>query len=119
MIFEKKYLRIVVPLDPVEGACYTKPVHDEDSDVELDCIYQITAQDQDQANSTMDGIISWDHDSSCMLDSEEEIERWQNQLHEVMTLNCNRMVRSLLHVIIEARERPIGEVTMKVKEPVD
>lgn len=39
MIFEKKSLRVIVPLDPAEGARYTKPLHDEDSDDELDCIY--------------------------------------------------------------------------------
>ena len=44
MIFEKKSLRVVVPLDPAEGAHYTEPVYDEDSDDELDYIYQITAQ---------------------------------------------------------------------------
>ena len=45
MIFEKKSLRIVVPLDLAEGARYTKPVCNEDSEDELDCIYQITTQD--------------------------------------------------------------------------
>ena len=28
MIFEKNSLRVVVPLDPVEGSCYTEPVRD-------------------------------------------------------------------------------------------
>ena len=34
MIFERKALKVVVPLDPVEGAHYTKHVHDfvEDDD---------------------------------------------------------------------------------------
>lgn len=43
MIFEKKSLRIIVPLDPAEGARYTELVHDDDSDDDLDCIYKITA----------------------------------------------------------------------------
>lgn len=42
MIFKKKALRVVVPLNPVEGVRYTEPVHDEESDDELDCIYKIT-----------------------------------------------------------------------------
>jgi len=42
MTFKNKSLRVVVPLDPVEGERYTKPMCDEDSDDELDCIYQIT-----------------------------------------------------------------------------
>ena len=47
MIFEKKSLRIVIPLDPAEGARYTEPVHDDGRNNELDCIYKITAWDQD------------------------------------------------------------------------
>lgn len=41
-IFEKKSLRVVVPLDPTEGVCYIEPVCDEDSDDDLDFIYKIT-----------------------------------------------------------------------------
>ena len=43
MIFEKKKLCVVVPLDTMEGLCYTEPVNDCDSDDDLDCIYKITA----------------------------------------------------------------------------
>jgi len=42
MIFEKKSLRVIVPLDPAKGAQYTEPVRDDDSDDDLDCIYKIT-----------------------------------------------------------------------------
>ena len=45
MIFNKKSLRLVVPLDPVKGACYTKPVRNDESDDDLDCIYKIPTQD--------------------------------------------------------------------------
>ena len=41
MIFEKKSLCVVVPLDPAEYAHYTKPMRDD----ELDCIYEITTRD--------------------------------------------------------------------------
>lgn len=35
--FERKSLRVVVPLEPVEGPCFTEPVHDyEESDDDLD-----------------------------------------------------------------------------------
>ena len=40
--FENKLVRVIVPLDPVEGSCYTEPVHDYESDDDLDCIYKIT-----------------------------------------------------------------------------
>ena len=42
MIFEKNSLLVVVPLDPAEGARYTKLMHDDDSDDDLDYIYKIT-----------------------------------------------------------------------------
>ena len=42
MIFEKKSLRIVVPLDPAEGLHYTETVHGNESNDNLDYIYKIT-----------------------------------------------------------------------------
>jgi len=119
MIFEKNSLRVVILLDPNEGARYTEPVRDEDSDNELDCIYQIPVQDQDRVNLIANGRISWERDSSCMSDSDEEIEGWQNCLHEVTTLNYNMMVQSLCRVIIEARELPTNAGATNVEEPID
>ena len=55
MIFEKKSLRVVVPLDLAEGACYTEPMRDDESNDELDCIYKITTQEQDWVNPIVDG----------------------------------------------------------------
>jgi len=45
MIFEKKSLRLVILLDPTDEARYTKLVRDDESNHEMDCIYQIIAQD--------------------------------------------------------------------------
>ena len=39
-------------------------------------------------------------------DSDKEIERWQNRLHEVTMLNCNMMTWSLLYVLSEVRNIP-------------
>lgn len=47
MVFEKKSLHIVVPLDPIEGLCYTELVHNYDSDDDLDYVYKITVWEQD------------------------------------------------------------------------
>jgi len=107
MIFEKKSLCIVVPLDSVEGSRYRELVHDCNSDDDLDCIYKITTQDQDWVNPTVDGRISWERESSCTSYSDEEIERWQNQLHKVTKLNYNMMIRSLRCVATEARDLPM------------
>jgi len=43
MIFEKKSLHVVVPLDHVEGSQYIELVRGDESDAKLDCIYKITA----------------------------------------------------------------------------
>ena len=45
MIFEKNSLRVVIPLDPAEGAWYTEIVHDNDSDDNLDFIYKKIVQE--------------------------------------------------------------------------
>lgn len=74
MIFKKKSLCIIIPLDPAEGLHYTKPVHDYESDDDLDYIYKIIARDQDRVNPTVDGQITWDREISCTSDSDEEIE---------------------------------------------
>ncbi len=74
MIFKKKSLRVVVPLDLVEGSRYTKPVRDDESDDDLDYIYKITTWEQHWVNPTMDGRISWERERSCTSDSDEEIE---------------------------------------------
>ena len=42
MIFEKKSLCVIVPLDLAEGSRYTKLIRDYESDDDLDCIYKIT-----------------------------------------------------------------------------
>lgn len=48
MLFERKSLRVVEPLDFAEGSHYSEPVRDyEESEDELDQIYKIIAQDQD------------------------------------------------------------------------
>jgi len=43
MIFEKKSLRVIVPLDPAEGSRYTEPIRDYESNDDLEHIYKIRA----------------------------------------------------------------------------
>ena len=57
-------------------------------------------------NPITDGWIAWECESSYTLDLDEEIERWQNRLHEVTTLNWNMMTRSLRCVLTEVRDMP-------------
>lgn len=53
------------------------------------------------------GRISWERDSTCTVDSDEETERWQNRLQEVTTLNCNMMIQSLHCVTTEEIQQPV------------
>jgi len=57
-------------------------------------------------NPTTNGRITWDRESSSTSDSDEELKGWKNQLHEVTTLSCNMMTRSLRCVSSEVRNMP-------------
>jgi len=95
MPFEKKELWVIVALDPTQGACSTELVHDYEEEDDLDQIYKITAHDEDWINPIVYGLIKWDRDSSCTLDSNEEIDHWHNRLHEDSMLRCNMMTKLL------------------------
>ena len=60
-------------------------------------------------NPTTERWISWEYESSCMSNSNEEIERWQNRLYKVTTLNCNMMTRSLHYVFKEVGDLPVDD----------
>jgi len=53
-------------MDPAEGACYTEPIRNDDSDDDLDCIYKITTQGENLVNPTTNGRISWESGSSAL-----------------------------------------------------
>ena len=74
MTFERKGLRVIVPLDPSQGERYTEPVRDEDQDV-LDHIY-IIEKEEDYVVPTAEGIMNWQCDRSCMADSDDGLENW-------------------------------------------
>lgn len=70
--FERKSLRVIVPMDLAEGAHYTKPICDYvESDDELDQIYKITMRDLDWINTMADGRITWHWESSYTFESYE------------------------------------------------
>ena len=116
LTFEKRSQCVVVPLDPADGERYNEPVCDDDSDDDLNCIYKITAREQDWVNPTADKRISWERESSCTSDSDGEIERWQNQLHKVTTLNCNMMMRLMRCISMEVRELPMYDGLSEVDD---
>ena len=55
IIFDKKSLCVIIPLDLAKGSRYTEPFHDYESDDDLDFIYKIRGRDQDWVNPIPDG----------------------------------------------------------------
>lgn len=58
MVVETKSLHVVIPLDRAEGPCYIEPVHNKESDDELDGIYRIATQRQEWGKRKKDRRIS-------------------------------------------------------------
>ena len=103
MVFESGGTRVVVPLDPAEGAWYSEPVHTKE---ELDHIYKITAQDEDWFNPTDEGMLCWEKDSECLSDSNEEMENWHSRLHEVSALHSLQTVKIFRRISTMERTLP-------------
>ena len=79
--FEDEEMRVVAPLDPLEGPRYLEPVFNEWHGDHLDTIYNITTLWEDYINPTVDSNLSWKCDSSCTSDSGEALENWQHRLY--------------------------------------
>lgn len=76
-------------------------------------------QDRYWVNSTADGWIAWDCRSSYASNSYEELEHWQNRLHEVSTLHYNMMTKSLRCVSSEVRNLPYYDCLTDVDKFLD
>ena len=105
MTFEGKGLRVIIPLDPSQGERHTEPLKHEDQDV-LDQIYNISAKEEDYEDPPADG---WEFGSSCMMDSEDDLESWQNQLYELQGHRCARITKSLRRLSSQTRALPVCE----------
>ena len=79
MVFEGKYFRVILPLDPSQREWYTEPIYHKDQ-ADVKPVSPITAQDEGNADSPAAG---WESGSSCMTDPEEELENWQHRLSEL------------------------------------
>ena len=75
MTFEGKELRVILPLDPSQGARYIELLRNKYQDV-LEHIYNITAKEEDYIDPSAEGIMDWQCDSSCMTDSDALEEFW-------------------------------------------
>lgn len=106
MIFEKKELRVIVPLDSAEGVRYTEPFWDYYEEDDIEKIYKLTVWDKDWINPMTYGWITWEKENSCNSDSDEELEHWQNRLQEVSSLRCNRLTKSIRCISTEVWNLP-------------
>ena len=95
MTFEGNGLRVIIPLDPSQGEIYIEPIRDEGEQDTLDHIYNIIAKEADYVKPGADGVLDWQCDSSCMSDSDDGLENWQNRLYELHGHRCAQLTKSL------------------------
>ena len=93
--FQDNEMKVVVPLDPLEGHKYIEPVFNEGQGDHLDNIYNVNALKEDYIHPTVDGNLSYKCSRSCTLDSGEALENWQNRLHEISMRRCARINKSI------------------------
>ena len=91
MTFENKYIRVIAPMDPQEGRQYVEPIKDEDGRG-WDHAYNIS---EDYIHPTTDSELRWHSASSASSDSDDALENWQNQLHEVSFRKCGLITQYL------------------------
>ena len=91
---------------PSQGERYTEPVRDEYHDV-LDHIYNITVKEEYYVDPNAKGIMDWQCDSSCMTDSDDGLENWQNRLYELHGHRCATITKSLRWLGAQGRVLPI------------
>ena len=72
--FKDEEMRVVSPIDPLEGQRYVKPVYSEGQGDYLDHIYNVTSLKDDYINPIVSGNLSWESTSSCTLDLGEALE---------------------------------------------
>ena len=93
--FEDYELRVVAPIDPLEGQRYVDPIHSEGQGNYLDQLYNIMSSNEDYINPTADGKLSWLSVSSCTSDSGDALENWKNMIHDVSMRRCARITRDV------------------------
>ena len=59
MTFEDKQIRVIAPLDPFQGPRYIEPIRAEEEVRNMESLYQMTANQSDYINPTIEGNISW------------------------------------------------------------
>ena len=81
--FEDSEIRVVAPINPLEGQRYVDPVNSEGQVNYLDQLYNIMSLRDDYINPIMDGNLKWRSVIFCTSSLDDALENQQNQLHEV------------------------------------
>ena len=105
MTFENQDIRVIALMDPNEGRRYIEPIKDEVVRG-WDRVCNIS---EDYIHPTTDGELGWSSASSTSSDSEDALENWKNQIHEVSFRKCGLITQSLRHVMTKTIELPIYE----------
>ena len=71
--FEYFEMRVVAPIDPLEGRPYVEPVHSEGQENYLDQLYNIMSSKEYYINPIVYGHLSWRNVILCTSDSSEAL----------------------------------------------
>ena len=93
MSFEDSEIRVVAPIDLLEGQRYVEPVHGEGNDNYLEQLYNIMSLKEYYINPKTDGNLSWRSVILYTSDSGDALENWENRLHEFSMRGCERITR--------------------------
>jgi hypothetical protein len=89
MEFESGEYRVIAPLNPLDGEMFVEPTSLDLE--EINQLYRTTVHDEDYANPTTNGILSWQSITSCATNSDIGLESWKQRLHEVSMIRCARI----------------------------
>lgn len=103
MSFEDGKNRVTTPIDPMDGHRYVEPIK---AYFDLDNIYNLTTRKVDYVHLTFDGKLRWRSTSSCDSHLYQNLESWQNRLHEVSVRRCTYMMKSMQWIGSEVSEPP-------------
>ena len=107
MTFEGHNIRIIAPLDPPMGPCYSEPIHVEEEAREIDDFYKMTTIQDDYINPTAYSTLSCLYAISYRSDLEEGLENWQSQMHVILGRHCTHLMKSLHWIGMEVCEVPM------------
>jgi hypothetical protein len=83
------------PLDPYEGDHYNELVDEDAQSSSIENIYKVMGHREDYINPTADGELRWRSVKYYDMDSEDALDRWQNNLYEVSTRRCTRITKAV------------------------